>query len=236
MSAVHYEDISHLPLFNGIDSSDCMLLFDCLGCRIRCFKKDEHIRLDRDLKSTIGSVLEGGVRAYMEDIWGNRTLVSYMIKGDIFGENIAIKKNEKEKQSLAFLSAAPTRILFVPLTRILHPCKNACRFHHRLSYNMYSLMSEKNLSLMEKIYVTSRSSVREKILTYLSLESRRNGDTTFRIPLSRTEMAEYLCINRSAMSRELTALKKEGFIDYNKNLFAIRVTKNDSHPGEEEHV
>ena len=97
-------------------------------------------------------------------------------------------------------------------------------------------MSEKNLSLMEKIYVTSRSSVREKILTYLSLESRRNRDTTFRIPLSRTEMAEYLCINRSAMSRELTALKKEGFIDYNKNLFAIRVIKNDSHPGEEEHI
>lgn len=228
MSAAHYTDISQLPLFNGIDPGDCVLLFDCLGCRIRRFKKDEHIRLDRDLESNVGSILEGGVRAYMEDIWGNHTLVSYMRKGDILGENIAILKKEGEKQSLDFLSAAPTRILFVPVKRLLHPCKNACRFHHRLTYNLYSLISEKNHSLMEKIYVTSRSSVREKILTYLSLESRRNGSASFRIPLSRTEMAEYLCINRSAMSRELTALKAEGIIDFEKDLFMILFNREDS--------
>ena len=221
MSAVNGTDISRLPLFNGIDVSDCMLLFDCLGCRIRRYKKDEHIRLDRDLESTVGSVLEGGVRTYMEDVWGNCTLVSYMVKGDIFGENLAFSENEQEKQSLSFLSASPTLVLFIPANRILHPCKNSCRFHHQLTQNMYSLISEKNLSLMEKIYVTSRNSVREKILTYLSLESRRNRSTTFCIPLRRTEMAEYLCINRSAMSRELSALKKEGIIDYSKDIFTI---------------
>ena len=74
---------------------------------------------------------------------------------------------------------------------------------------------------MKKIDVISRGSVREKILAYLSMEALRSGSSTFRIPLRRSEMAEYLCINRSAMTRELASLKKEGIIDYDKNLFII---------------
>ena len=221
MSAANTIDFSGLPLFNRIDARDCSLLFDCLGCRIRRYKKDDYIRMDGEMNSTVGTVLEGSVLTYTEDIWGKRTLISFITEGDVFGENIAFMGNGMEKPDLVYKSASSTLILFIPAGRITHPCKNACTFHHLLTQNMFALISAKNRSLMKKIDVISRGSVREKILAYLSMEALRSGSSTFRIPLRRSEMAEYLCINRSAMTRELASLKKEGIIDYDKNLFII---------------
>ncbi|MDO5132043.1 MAG: Crp/Fnr family transcriptional regulator [Eubacteriales bacterium] len=221
MPTAHITDISVLPLFDGIDSADCALLFDCLGCRIRRYRKDEHIVLERELSDNVGAVLEGGIRTYKEDIWGNRALLAYSKPGDIFGENFAFMQNEGERQGISFISSASTLVLFTPAARILHPCKNSCAFHHQLSRNMYKMISDKNRRLMEKIDITSQGSVREKLLAYLSMESRRQGSTSFKVPLRRIEMAEFLCINRSAMSRELTALKKEGLITFDKDFFTI---------------
>ena len=88
---------------------------------------------------------------------------------------------------------------------------------------MFAMISAKNRRLMERIEVSSQGSVREKILAYLSMEAQRQGKASFRLPLRRTQMAEYLCINRSAMSRELTALKNEGMIDFDKDYFTLRI-------------
>ena len=180
MPKAHITDISQLPVFDGISPADCTLLFDCLGCRIREYKKDCLIRLERELAGNVGTVIEGSVNMYKQDIWGNRTLVSYMQAGDVFGEAFSFSKN------------------------------------------MFSMISAKNRRLMERIEVSSQGSVREKILAYLSMEAQRQGRSSFRLPLRRTEMAEYLCINRSAMSRELTALRDEGVIDFDRNYFTLR--------------
>ncbi len=221
MPSANITDISSLPLFDGISSQDCSLLFECLGCRLRRYKKDDYILLEKELFENVGAVLEGGVRTYKEDVWGNRTLLAYMKPGDIFGENIAFMENEGERQGISFISSASTLVLFLPASRILHPCTNSCSFHHKLSRNIFKMISEKNRRFMEKIEITSRGSIREKILAYLSMEARRQGASSFRIPLSRTEMAEFLCINRSAMTRELTALKNDGLIDFDKNYFSL---------------
>ena len=85
MSSANAVNFTRLPLFHGIDASDCVLLFACLGCRIRRYKKDDHIRMDGEMESTVGTVIEGGVLAYTEDVWGKRTLVSYITEGDVFG-------------------------------------------------------------------------------------------------------------------------------------------------------
>ena len=231
-------DISYLPLFDRISPSDCTLLFDCLGSRIRRYKKDEHILLERELAGNVGTVIEGSVLIYKEDIWGSRTLLSYTRPGGLFGENLPFGElpssgsdlsekadpagiTEGSRDGISYVTAAPTLVLFLPVSRILHPCNNSCPFHHRLSQNLFSMIAAKNRHLMDKIDIISRGSVRDKILAYLSLEARRQGQSSFRIPLTRTEMAEYLCINRSAMSRELSNLKKEGLIDFNKDLFSL---------------
>ena len=223
MPKAHITDISTLPLFDEISPSDCTLLFDCLGCRIREYTKDCRIRLEGDLTGNVGTVIEGSVNMYKEDIWGNRTLLSYMKAGDVFGEAFSFSDVSPEREGITFVTASPTLILFLPANRILHPCTNSCPFHYQLSKNMFAMISVKNRRLMERIEVSSQGSVREKILAFLSIEAQRQGKSTFRLPLRRTEMAEYLCVNRSAMSRELTALKNEGAIDFDKDYFTLRI-------------
>lgn len=223
MPKAHITDISTLPLFDEISPSDCTLLFDCLGCRIREYTKDCRIRLEGDLAGNVGTVIDGSVNMYKEDIWGNRTLLSYMKAGDVFGEAFSFSDVSPEREGISFITASPSLILFLPANRILHPCTNSCPFHYQLSKNMFAMISVKNRRLMERIEVSSQGSVREKILAFLSIEAQRQGKSTFRLPLRRTEMAEYLCVNRSAMSRELTALKNEGAIDFDKDYFTLRI-------------
>lgn len=221
MPKARITDISQLPIFASISADDCTLLFDCLGCRIRRYKKDAHILLEKELEGNVGAVLEGTVHMIKEDIWGNRALISYMKEGDIFGEVFAFEAKGPDRQGISFVAASPVLVLFLPAGRILHPCKKSCPFHHQLSQNMFAMISSKNRLLLQKIEITSQGSVRSKILTYLSMEARRQGSSVFRLPLRRTEMAEYLCINRSAMSRELSSLKKEGILDFEKDRFIL---------------
>ena len=106
--------------------------------------------------------------------------------------------------------------------RILHACKLVCRFHHRMIENMVELIAEKNLTLVEKLEVVSRTTIREKLLTYLARQAEAAGARTFTIPMGRTALAEYLCTDRSAMTRELARMRDEGLIDYTKRTFTLR--------------
>ena len=130
------------------------------------------------------------------------------------GENLS-------ERGILFKAAEPTTILIIPADRILHPCRNSCPFHHKLSRNLFDLLSRRNAALTEKIEITSKSSLREKVLAYLSLEAQKTGSMKVTIPLSRSEMADYLCTNRSALSRELANMKKDGILDYDLRSFHL---------------
>ena len=220
-------DISCLPIFSGISPADCTLLFECLGIRIRRFKKDDYIVLHNELEGNAGIVIEGSVNIYKEDIWGNRALISYQKEGGLFGENLPMEKKDREPDtlSLSFVCTSPSLVLFLPLKRILHPCSQSCPFHHTLVQNLFNMLADKNRNLMDKIEIISRGSVRDKILSYLSMEAQHQRSSSLEIPLTRTELAEYLCVNRSALSRELSALRDEGLIDFKKEHFEIHVSK-----------
>ena len=129
-----------------------------------------------------------------------------------------------EEKVVTFKASEPTTVLFLPVERILHPCKNSCPFHHKLSRNLFNLISRKNVALMEKIGILSKSTLREKILAYLSMEAQKNGSMTITLPLNRMEMADYLCTNRSALSRELANMKKDGILDYDQRVFYLHST------------
>ena len=137
----------------------------------------------------------------------------------IFGE-VLMGENLSER-GILFKAAEPTTILIIPADRILHPCRNSCPFHHKLSRNLFDLLSRRNAALTEKIEITSKSSLREKVLAYLSLEAQKTGSMKVTIPLSRSEMADYLCTNRSALSRELANMKKDGILDYDLRSFHL---------------
>ena len=207
------------PMFEGISLNNCSTLMNCLGCIEKTYKKDQIISATDVFAKQIGIVVNGCVHTVQEDVWGRRTFLSYTNDDGIFGE--VLIGGASEARGIIYKAAEPTTVLYLSADRILHPCRNSCPFHHQLSRNLFRMISQKNAILTEKIEVTSKSSLREKILAYLSIEARRNGSTRFTVPLNRSEMADYLCTNRSALSRELAKMKKDGIIDYESNTFRI---------------
>ena len=207
------------PMFEGISLNNCSTLMNCLGCIEKTYKKDQIISATEVFARQIGIVVSGCVHTVQEDVWGRRTFLSYTNDDGIFGE--VLIGGASEARGIIYKAAEPTTVLYLSADRILHPCRNSCPFHHQLSRNLFRMISQKNAVLTEKIEVTSKSSLREKILAYLSIEAHRSGSTGFTVPLNRSEMADYLCTNRSALSRELAKMKKDGIIDYESNTFRI---------------
>ena len=137
----------------------------------------------------------------------------------MFGETFAC--SEDTKSVVTFTAAEDTQVLFVPFYKIMHTCSMACEFHQRLVENMVRIIAAKNRELLRKVEIISKKTLREKILTYLSAQAQIQGTRYFEIPLGRLELAEYLCADRSALTRELASMKADGLIDYDKNLFRI---------------
>ena len=207
------------PMFKGISLTNCETLMHCLGCTEKAYNKEQIIPTAGIYARQIGIVVSGCIHTIQEDVWGRRAFLSYAKDDGIFGE--VLLGGSSDERGIIFKAAEPTTVMYLPADRILHPCRNSCPFHHELSRNLFRMISNSNAELTEKIEITSKSSLREKILAYLSIEARRNGSTRFTVPLNRTEMADYLCTNRSALSRELAKMKKDGIIDYESNTFRI---------------
>lgn len=214
---------SDMEIFRGIEKENLNALLYCMKSYLRSYKKGELIHLEENHEKHVGVVLFGSIHMIKTDVWGRETLLTYMGEGEIFGETFGNSASEDEYVS--FLSVAKTEVLFLSFEKAIHVCKNQCSFHFRLIENLFDLISKKNIQLMEKIEVTSRSSLREKILAYLSLQAQKQRSKYIELSLSRTDMAQFLCTNRSAMTRELSALKEEGIIDFDRNTFILKTQK-----------
>ena len=208
------------PIFQGIERKDLNALLFCLGSYSRSYRKGEFIILDQEAVPSLGVVLQGTVHMCKEDIWGNQALLAYLNQGELFGETFAVQR--EARSYVSYLAATDCQVLFLSSRHILHPCEHSCLFHHRLTANLFDLLGKKNVQLMEKIEVTSKTTLREKILSYLSLQAQKQESKYITLPLSRTEMARFLATNRSAMTRELSNMRAEGLIDFDKNTFVLK--------------
>ena len=207
------------PLFAGINTADMEGMLGCIGYHIKNYRKGEIIALEEENINHVGVVLEGSVDMLKEDIWGNRTMLVRTYPQDVFGETFAC--GEDSLSVVTFAAAEDSKVLFLSFCRVMHTCTHACQFHQTLIENMVRLIARKNRELMRKVEVVSKRTLREKILAYLSIQSQTQGTSRFEIPLGRIEWAEYLCADRSALTRELAKMKEEGLIHYNRNFFEI---------------
>ena len=197
-------------------------MLGCIGAYLKEYKKNQYIITLEENVEAVGILLSGKVDMIKEDLWGNKTLLVSMQKGELFGESFScgIVKNA----TVSFVADTASMILFLPFSRILRTCNMPCKFHHRLIENMVTVIAEKNIVLMDKVDILSKKTLREKIATYLLQEASKQQSLYFDIPLGRVQLAEYLCVDRSALTRELNTMKAEGYIDFDKNTF--RVLKN----------
>ena len=206
-------------LFEGIALTDRRAVLDCVGYHAGTFKKGEIVAFEAENMEHIGLVLSGAVDMVKEDLWGNKTMLVRAGKGEVFGETFAC--SEDTVSDVTFTVSEDARILFLPFHRVMRSCSMACAFHYQLIENMIRMIAGKNRDLIRKVDVVSKRTIREKILAYLSIQSQVQQSRYLEVPLGRVELAEYLCVDRSALTRELVKMKEDGLIDYDKNCFRI---------------
>lgn len=207
------------PLFVGIEESEMDTMLPCLSADIKKYKKDEFIFRQGDYVRSLGMVLKGRAHIVQEDFWGNRNILTQIDPGQIFAETYACL-NKKELR-VDVIAEEDVEILFLDMQKVIGVCASACRFHTILIRNLLDVLAGKNLMLTTKIGHVMQRSTREKILSYLSEQSQLAHTSEFIIPFNRQELADYLSVDRSALSNELSKLSKEGMIEYKKNKFKL---------------
>ena len=208
------------PLFHGIRPEDRRTMLGCIGYHVGTFRKGDIVGFEEENMKYIGIVLSGAVDMVKEDLWGNKTMLVRIFRNEVFGETFACGSDNLSV--VTFLVSEDAKVLFLPFNRVMHSCTMACQFHHRLIENMVRVIADKNRDLMRKVEVVSKRTIREKLLSYLSLQAQTQNSRYFEIPLGRVELAEYLCVDRSALTRELAKMKDEGLIDYDRNCFRLK--------------
>ncbi len=215
----YLQDMKGAPLFHNIAEETLEPVLSCLNGHVRTYEKGEYISLAYEEVKNVGMVLKGTVQMIQEDVWGRKTLLMLLSKHEIFGETFICGDNPLP--TVSFYASTQVEVLFMPIHRVLHTCTNACEFHHRIIENLTKMTANKNAQLIAKIEILSQKTLRDKISVYLSVEANRSHSDYFELPSGRVEMADYLCADRSALTRELNMMKKDGLIDFDKNTFRI---------------
>ncbi len=206
-------------LFRGISQDDLPRMLNCLNARRTRHSRQDLILREGEKISELGFVLFGQAQVTKDDYMGNRTIFADILPGDVFAEAYAFRK--ELPVPINVISITESEILWLDCGRITGICSKVCNFHTKLVENLLFIMASKNILLNRKIEHISKRTTREKLLAYLSDQAFLQGSRAFSIPFNRQELADYLCVDRSAMSSELSKLQSEGIIRYKLNHFAF---------------
>jgi len=208
------------PLFQGVTLSELEAMLDCLGAQIRYYEKGQYVWHAGSKDTDLGIVLGGNVHVAREDYWGNRSIVAKVGPGDMFGESFSWARTHFLPVNVIAISSS--KILFLDYKRMVTTCTHACPYHTRLIGNMLNILAEKNIQLNQKMEFLSRRTIRDKVLAYLSSQAQAMEGDSFYIPFDRQELADFLAVDRSALSKELSRMAREGVLEYRKNWFHIK--------------
>lgn len=207
------------PLFTGIDEAELSSMLGCFETKVLTLSKGEPVFLEGDPAGFVGMVLEGGVQLTKDDYYGNRSIISYAGPGELFAEVYA--SAGEVPLPISGYALKDSKVLLMSCKKVLTLCGNTCPFHNRLIQNLLQAVARANLNLSRKIELMSKKTTREKLMAYLSEEAKQQGRSEFTIPLDRQALADYLGVERSAMSAELSKLRKAGLIDFKGSRFQL---------------
>lgn len=211
--------LSESELFAGIQENEIAAMLKCLSATTKNYKKGETIFRIGEHISSVALLLEGTVHIEREDYWGNLSILNKITAGDIFGEAYVMPGSEPMANNAVALKDCV--VLFLDFQRILTVCTSACRFHTILIQNLFAVIAAKNRRLAQKLGHMSQRTTREKLLSYLSEQSMRTGQAAFDIPFNRQQLADFLSVDRSAMSNELCKMRDEGILTFERNHFIL---------------
>ena len=207
------------PLFYDIEDENLIPMLSCFGAAVKSYRKNETVFAEGDAVKSIGIVLTGEVQLVRVDYDGSRSIVNTVDETHIFGESFACASVEAIPVDI--VATEESEIMLVDVRKITTPCCNACNFHSKIIFNLLKITAAKNLVYHQKLEITSMRSTREKLMTYLRLEAKKNHSNSFQIPYDRQELADYLEVGRSGLSAEIGKLRREGVLRSEKNRFTL---------------
>ena len=211
--------LSNTTLFRGLQTDEIRSVLTCMNAREKSYRKGEVLCRAGESVSSMGMILSGSVNIVVNYYWGGSNIFGHIGPGELFAESYAAIPG---RELLADVIAdEPTEVLFLPFLRLTETCAQSCPFHNRVIHNLLQIMARKNLHLSVRMMHTASRSIRNRLLSYLSEQAVQNGSSQFTIPFSRQQLADYLGVDRSALSNELSKMQRDGLITYKRNRFAL---------------
>ncbi|MGN0733876.1 MAG: Crp/Fnr family transcriptional regulator [Emergencia sp.] len=206
-------------LFAGMADEEILTALNCINAKPVKAAKDEYILRSGDTTENMGLLLSGSALIVQEDLWGHRNIMTRITPGGFFAEPFAILP--EAVLNISVVASEDCELLFLNLRKMLTVCPSACQHHNKLIQNLVAVLSGKILLFNDKITHMSKRSTGDKIMSYLSAESVRQGSLEFNIPFNRQQLADYLCVDRAAMSVEISKLQKTGILETQRNHFRL---------------
>jgi len=214
-----------IPLFEQIEEKEIRELLNCFSAGVVTYKAGETVFMAGEKPQNIGIVISGSVQVIYYDFYGNRTIIATNTRGQLFAESYVCASVDSLPVSV--VAAENTEILFLDFNKVIFVCSRSCAFHSRLIFNMLKITANKNILLNQKLQIITKRTIREKILAYLSMQAARKKSKSFFIPFNRQELADFLSVDRSALSNELGKLQKDNIIKFKKNHFTLLQSVDD---------
>lgn len=212
--------LKRTKLFAGVGEEDITAMLSCLGARLCTYKKGDYVLRQGERLDDILLLAEGSLHIQRDDYWGNRSILGHIEVGEIFGEAYVAPESGTLLNDVVALTDCS--VFFFDVKRIITTCSSACRFHTMVVQNLFFAISERNRGLVQKLGYMSRRTTREKLIAYLSEEAKRQNSAYITIPFNRQQLADYLSVDRSAMSNELSKMRDDGLLEFEKNCFRLR--------------
>ncbi len=210
-------------LFSGVSDDEILSMLSCLGARMKSFEKGDVIFHEGAFVSDILVMLKGEAHVQSIDYWGNRTILNHIAESEMFLEAYAAPDAGALKCDV--VAAQKCVIAFFDVRRVITTCSAACRFHAMVVQNLVFALSEKNRKLVAKLMHMSGRTTRAKLISYLSEEAKKHASGEFTIPFNRQQLADYLSVDRSAMSLELCKMRDLGMLEFEKNRFKLLISE-----------
>lgn len=207
-------------MFSGVGEEELAGMLGCLGARLKTYQKGEYVLRQGQHLEHITVLVEGGLLIQKDDYWGNRSILGHLGVGEMFGEAYVAPESGPLLNDVVAIEDSV--VIFFDVKRILTTCSSACHFHSLVVQNLFFAISEKNRQLVQKLGHMSKRTTREKLISYLSEEAKRQHSSSFTIPFNRQQLADFLSVDRSAMSNELCRMRDEGLLHFEKNRFELR--------------
>lgn len=215
----YFPILENCSLFDGIGRENFERMLRCFGARIMRLRKGSAVFSEGDPATGVGIVLSGGIQTLQEDYLGNRSILSLAGPGELFCEGFSCARVEVLPVSM--VASADSEVMILDSGRVLTICHNACGFHNRMVRNLLHSVADSNLRLNQKIEILSKRTTREKVMSYLLSEAKLQGTDSFYIPYDRQELADFLGVERSAMSTVIGKLRSDGMIEVDRKWFRI---------------